>query len=220
MSHSWVTHWDQITPIWIHLHPFTLIYTNLPHLPHPPMLANIFHYFPLFATICSIFPLFAAILPTFANICHYFPLFSTVCYYLPLFAPYFHYLQLFCQYLPTNSWGLFGWGLPHIEQLRSVKPILVQICIYRVHRRPPLTQSLIWKKERILSKSCFLYILSRLPAICCDTLLEGPPIQQEFIQGVRYASCWMFSHLSLLLLGLLSKVQRKSENKLRQIYDV
>ena len=57
-----------------------------------------------------------------------------------------------------------------------------------------------------------------MPAICCDTLLEGPPIQKELIQGVRDLHYWIFKiefMCSLLFLGILSKgrVGHKTEKQ-------
>ena len=41
-------------------------------------------------------------------------------------------------------------------------------------------------REHKMKKILFLKIvLSRIPVLCCDTLLEGPPIMRELIQGVR-----------------------------------
>ena len=39
--------------------------------------------------------------------------------------------------------------------------------------------------KKILFLKIVKIVLSRIPALCCDTLLEGPPIMRELIQGVR-----------------------------------
>ena len=71
----------------------------------------------------------------------------------------------------------------------------------------PFAMTLFWKslpynkyiKILKIRKYFNKLILYRLPAICCDTLLEGPPIQKELIQGVRFPQCWIFFSLHALI---------------------